>query len=209
MYFDTGLGGGIGEPGGQRLHAADGGEHALDGVHVGDDGEEAERFERTEPGVHGLEREETAQTVVCEEPADLGRPRSERTDSHEAGELPGAARHVRQPADITGDETVELEPVQLRRPGHETPVAVGIGRSAETSDLVGHVPHVGPNRERTPVGEPRPIGGIEPHERAEIVQVGSDRGKCGSDEIDHRHHGRAGIEPETLMVDQARTSARQ
>jgi hypothetical protein len=113
------------------VHPTVGHEHALDRVHVGDDGVEGERLVRGETGVHRLEAEDLLQSLVGEERRDL---LVELAEAAEADELePGLPRldEVGDRVEVHVDEVVHLDAVEALEPVAEAPERGGLGAVGE------------------------------------------------------------------------------
>ena len=98
------------------MHAALGDEHAVDGVHVGDDRVDGQRLVGRQAGVHRLEAEDAAEPLVVEVPRhDLGEP----AEAAEADELErGRSGRARSSGRVEAalDERRHLQVVQPGEP---------------------------------------------------------------------------------------------
>ena len=167
----------VGERDGQPVHAADRGEHAVDGVHVRDHRIDRQRLVRRQPRVHRLEAEDPAQPIVREPPADRVGQSPEAAESQQPDRGRERADEVERRVEVAIDEVRHLELVELGEPVAEAVERGRFAGPAHRTDLVGHrlaaVPHV----QDAPVGERRPVHRVDPVQRQHVGGVDAGRGR--------------------------------
>jgi len=181
-----------GERPGHRVHPALGEEDPGDGVHVGDDGVDGQGVVRGEPGVHRLEGQHPLGPGVLEVALHLGREPAEAADRGQPGQV--RRQQVEGGVDVAVDEVLHLVAVELGDEVDVLQVALGLGRSADPLDLVGHLPDVGLDVQRRPVRVVRAVERVHRLELEPVLELLAHAVEGVGDEVRHRQHGRAGVE---------------
>jgi hypothetical protein len=163
-----------------------------DRVEVRDHRVQGERPVRGEPRVHGLEREDPAGARVAEEPVDPGLEPAEPARECQPQQVGG--EQVAGAVEVALDEVRALQLPQAAGVCHEPQVAVGFAGAADARDLAGHAGGVGAHIEGGPVGEVRPVRGVEPGEVEPVTEVLADAAEQVFQQLRQREHGRAGVE---------------
>ena len=110
----------------EGVHAADGDEDAVDGVHVGDDGVDGEGFVGGQAGVHGLEGEDPLEPLVVEVLADDLGQLPEPPEAEEVDGGPQRGRQVERRVEAALDEGRHLQLVEPLEPVAEAAEGVGL-----------------------------------------------------------------------------------
>jgi hypothetical protein len=131
----------------------------------------------------------------------MRRRRSSSKNEFESG--PPRLEQVERTVEVGVDERIHLGAIELFEPGAEPLERVGVLRSGELADLVGHrFPSVADVEGRS-VGVHRSVHRIDGMDRDEVLHLGPGRVERVLEEVRHRQHGRAVVEPEALLGDHA------
>ena len=200
-----------GEPAGHAVHAALGDEHALDRVHVGDDGVERQRLVRGQPGVHRLEQKiRRRRSSPKYEPTTSGQP-AEAAQPHEA-RAPGASGRARSSTEskLGSMKLRHLDVVEPLEPVAEPVERLGVGRRRRTARIssVIALPAV-PDAQLAAVGVHGPVHRVDRADGDEVGHVGARRRERVGQQPGHGQHGRPGVEPVPALGDHRGPPARR
>ena len=189
------------------MHAATGHEHALDGVHVGDDRVQRQRLVRREPGVHRLEAEDALQALVVEERGDLLAELAEPAELHQLESRPPRLHQVERRVEVGVDEVRHLHAVELFEPVAEPTEGLGLLAVGELADLLRHRLASVAHEQGAAVGVAGPVHRVDLVDRDEVGHVGTGRFERVGQQVRHGEHGRAVVEPEPVLDDHAGAAA--
>ncbi len=117
-------------------------------------------------------------------------------------------QQVERRVEVDVDEVGHLDGVELVQPGAEPLESGGVLWSGERLDLGEHLTAVVPDPQRRPVGVDGPVHRIDRPNRAVVGHLGPDRPERVGEQLGHRQHRRAVVEPEPGLGDQPRSPAR-
>ncbi len=181
--LDPGLLDRPGQADGHGVHAAVGEEHALDGVHVGDDAVDGQRLVRREAGVHRLEAEQLLQAVVVEEGGDLRAELAEPAQAHQVERRPDRVQQVQRRVEVRVDEVRCLHPLEPGEPVGEATELAGCVGADDLPDLPGHPLAAVPHPQLGPVVEGGAVHGVDRAQGDEVVHLGAHRLEAAAQQV--------------------------